>query len=367
MPQTSDLHVRSGVDFSVRELTGALGDSITVLPLIVALAIATDISLPHVLIAFGIFQIIWGIKYGLPLSVEPMKALVALVIVGSLTYADLVAAGLVLGLSLLALGYTGTLSKLSGWLGEPVIRGVQLGVALLLLETGISLAIAEPTLAGLGLAIALVFIVLGRGDLSTIVVLLVGCAIAVWVAGVPTPTLPGMPPTPDFGEFSLISTAEGTVAQLAMTIGNAAVATSLLLSDYFDRQISPDELSMTMGGMTLAALPIGGIPMCHGSGGLAGKYAFGARTGGANIILGVIYLGLAFVAVGAIIIAFPLAILGILLVLIALELGRAAIRTEGLLITGGMGVVAVVTNIGIAFIVGILAWWAFEAIRQRRY
>ncbi len=68
---------RSGSDleFSASELAGALGDSVTVLPLLVALGATTSVSLPHVLVGFGVFQIVWGVYYGLPLSVEPMKAL----------------------------------------------------------------------------------------------------------------------------------------------------------------------------------------------------------------------------------------------------------------------------------------------------
>lgn len=73
-------------------------------PLIVALGLLTGISLPHVLVAFGIFQIVWGVVYGLPISVKAMKALAALAIAGSLTYAELALAGLMLGVVLIGMG-----------------------------------------------------------------------------------------------------------------------------------------------------------------------------------------------------------------------------------------------------------------------
>ena len=101
---------RSRISLTRSEVTGAVGDSLTVLPIVVALALVTDISLAHVLIAFGIFQIVWGVVYGLPISVEPMKALAALAIAGAITYAELALAGIILGVVLLTIGLTDTLS-----------------------------------------------------------------------------------------------------------------------------------------------------------------------------------------------------------------------------------------------------------------
>lgn len=103
MENFGDQSTRSRLEFDRRELTGEIGDSVTVIPLIVALALLTEVSLPHVLVGFGVFQVLWGVAYGLPISVEPMKALAALAIAGALTYAELALAGLALAIVLLAI------------------------------------------------------------------------------------------------------------------------------------------------------------------------------------------------------------------------------------------------------------------------
>jgi MFS superfamily sulfate permease-like transporter len=139
-----------------------------------------------------------------------------------------------------------------------------------------------------------------------------------------------------------------------MTVGNAAVATSLLLSEYFDAEISADELATSMGVTNLFAIPLGGMPMCHGSGGVAGKYAFGARTAGANLILAAGYALAAVVAVD-LVAAFPLSVLGVLLVLVAVELGRSGLDTDSLPLTVAVGALGVLTNVGVAFVLGVLA------------
>ncbi len=359
-----DISESRRLEFSASEVTGAVGDSITVLPIVVALATLTEISLPHVLVAFGIFQIVWGGWYGLPVSVEPMKALAALAIAGALTYGELALAGLVLGIVLLGVGYTGALSAVERWIGEPVIRGIQLAVGLLLLETGLSLAAGSLELAAAGLAIALLVTALGYRNASALVVLGFGAAIAVSAAGLPSVQSPGVPSVPALGDALTRRTLDGIIAQFAMTIGNAALATSLLFSDLFDEEVPADDLATSMGVTNLLAVPLGGIPMCHGCDGVAGKYEFGARTGGANVILGVGYLALALVATAAVAAAFPLAVLGVLLAIVALSLGANVTESSNVPLSVGIGLLALVWNIGAAFLLGICVHLAVERVRR---
>jgi len=280
--------------FGPGAVTGAIGDSITVVPLVVALALLTDVSLPHALVAFGAFQLVWGIRYSLPVSVEPMKTLAAIAIAGALTYAELALAG--------------------------------------------------------------------HGKASALAVSLVGVATALVVAGVPTPRPPGAPPTPAFAEALMRATLEGVVAQLAMTIGNAALATSLLFADLLDAEVTPDELSTSMGVTNLIAVPLGGVPMCHGCDGVAGKYAFGARTGGANVVLGVGYLVAALFATPALIAAFPLSMLGALLAVVAVSLVRNVTDSGNRALSVGIGLLALATNLGVAFAAGIVVYLPWERI-----
>lgn len=348
----------------MNEVTGAVGDSITVLSIVVALGALTGISLAHVFLAFGVFQIVWGVYYGLPISVEPMKALAALAIAGTLSYAELALAGLVLGVVLLAVGASGALSVVERWIGEPVVRGVQFAVGLLLLETGFGLTTSDPALAAGGAAIALGAAALGYRRASTLAVLGVGAGIAVAGTGLPAVQLPGRPPVPTLSDALTRSALDGIVAQFAMTIGNAALATSLLVGDLFDRNVSADRLSTSMGVTNLLTVPLGGIPMCHGCDGVAGKYAFGARTGGANLVLGIGYLGLALIASGAFLAAFPLAVLGVLLAIVAVSLGKSVRESANFPISVGIGLVALVTNLGVAFLLGIVAHLLVEHRRS---
>jgi len=348
------------------ELTGAVGDSVTVLPIVVAVAALTELSLGAMLLWFGVFQVVWGLYYGVPLSVEPMKALAALLLAGTLTTGEFLVAGLLAGGVLLAAGATGTLGRVADHVGEPVVRGVQFAVALVLLETGAGLSLGNPPLAAGAAALALAVVVAGDRPVAALVVLFAGGVVAAVGAGVPAASLPAVDVSPQLSAAALTrGAAEASVAQLGMTVGNAAVATSLLVGELYDRELSPDELSASMGAMTLLSVPAGGLPMCHGSGGVAGKHAFGARTATANVVLGVGYVAAAVAGAG-LVMAFPMATLGVILALVAVELARAAFRTDRYAFVVGVGVLGILVGVGVAFLVGAGLSLALERRRDER-
>ncbi|WP_276260291.1 putative sulfate/molybdate transporter [Haloglomus litoreum] len=357
------------IRFDSGEVAGALGDSITVLPLVVALGALTDASLGLVLLGFAVFQAVWGLHYGLPMSVEPMKALAGLAIAGTLGYGELVAAGLLAGGVLLVAGTTGLVGRVAALVGRPVVRGVQFAVALLLLAAGVELAAGAPVVAAGGVVVAAGAALVDRRAPAP-AVLLAGTLAALYaVGGAPTVALPTFPgslaalPEPHLTPGALT----GLAGQLAMTVGNAAVATALLVDDLYARDVSPDGLARSMGVTNLVAVPLGGVPMCHGSGGLAGKHAFGARTAGANLVLAALYAGAALVA--GLWSGFPMAALGVLLVLVAVHLGRVALESvatpaEGAVVVG-TGVVALAANVGVAFLLAAVGHAGYERLRAR--
>ncbi len=349
-----------GVWFSRGELTGALGDSVTVLPVVVGVAALTELTLPAMLVAFAVFQIVWGLHYGLPISVEPMKALAALVIAGGLSADGLALAGVLAGGFLVLAGGTGLLAVVDRIVSRPVVRGVQLAVALLLLGTAVDLGTANVPVAVAAVAVAAVTAAVGVRRSVPLVVLGFGVVVSLATGGVPTPQVPQVRlMTPTTATFSP-TVLDATLAQLAMTVGNAAVATALLLGEYYDADVTPDELARSMGVMNLLAVPLGAIPMCHGSGGVAGKHAFGARTAGANVVLGVGYAAVAVLAAD-VVAAFPMATLGVLLAAVALELGRTSLDSETRWLTVAVGVLGAATNVGVAFLVGAVV----SAVHER--
>lgn len=353
---------KRGVDFrfTIEEFSGALGDSITVIPLLVGIALTTNATLSHLLLFFGMFQIVVGLYFRLPMPVEPMKALAALGIAGTLSYSEITTAGVVLGVLLLLSGFMGLMNKLDRLVPVSVVRGIQLGLALILLKSAIGYISNSIWLAAIVIAVVLFFLLLNMkknvSNISAFIVILIGIIYGIYVNGPPPISLID-PPGLSLPQISSLPKAItiGAFPQFMLSVGNAVLATSLLFRDLLNQRVSPDNISKSMGAMCLTSSLFGGFPMCHGSGGLAGQYRFGARTGGSNIILGSVYLGAAMIAGSASFLGFfPYSILGALLVFISLELGSAAKETDKWEITLITGIISLLTNIGIGFIAGLL-------------
>src|SRR5512145_455147 len=179
--------------FNLSELAGSLGDFGTIIPLVLAVALASDVNARYILLFFGIWFILTGLYYRLPIPLEPMKAVAVIVIAGSIGSSEIAAAGLILGVIFLALGYGRFFGIIDKWVPQSVVRGIQLGLALLLLRSSVDFVEKDLTFFVLGVAIIACFYLLARfrsiPDLSAIVVIGVGLVAGIALYGVPPVSL----------------------------------------------------------------------------------------------------------------------------------------------------------------------------------
>jgi MFS superfamily sulfate permease-like transporter len=346
--------------FNLQEIAGAVGDYGTLIPIVLGMALVSDIRLGPVLLCFAVWYIITGICYRMPVPVEPMKVVGAIVIAERLTHGTIVASAIVLGVAFLVVGCFGGMRLLQKHVPRSVVRGIQLGLAVILARTALGFIGADVGMAILCLVIILCFLVISRlsavPDISAIVVLLLGAVVGFAHTGIPKAALMALPRPiiPTAAEFLKGSWALA-LPQAPLTITNAILATALLMKDLVGRDVKPDSLSKSIGLMTLTSATVGGIPMCHGAGGLAAQYRFGARTGGSNVISGMILLPIGlFFAGPEFIAAIPVGVFGALLVFVALEIGRHSWKTDSPLVTAIVAILALVLNMTIGFAVGMV-------------
>lgn len=313
--------------FSLRELNGALGDLGTLLSLMLgAIAVAGLAPMP-VLAGFGLFYIVTAFHYRLPIPVQPMKAVVAVLLITEITPAELAASGFLIGLVLLVLGLSGWITWLARLVPQSVLAGLQLGLGLALARVSLDLMATAPIIAAatFGLLLALLFYVQLP---SALIALAVAVALA-QVIDAPGSELGNMsaavaiPPLASFAEVER-AVSVLVLPQLSLTFTNAVLLTALLAGDYFGERaahVTPARLSITSGLANLLLVPLGALPMCHGAGGLAAHHRFGARSGTAPLVLGLFLLTLALAPSGvAILAAIPAAGLGALLLVASGEL-----------------------------------------------
>lgn len=349
----------------IGDLTGAFGDLGTLLPLAAGLVLVAGVDPGGFFVAFGLATIVAGLAFRIPLPVQPQKAVAAAAIAEGWRAQWVYGAALGMGLVWLVLALTPLMDRARRLVPAFVARGVQLGLAftlgiqaLVLLGTSLPLA-----------AIALVLIALTLRQRPLGVALTVGVALALAPSQV-LRTAPSfaLPPVALFGPDAVLEgMLRGGLAQLPLTLANAIVATAALGARYFpDRPATERRLALSTGLMNLGGAAFSAGPFCHGAGGLAAQHLYGARTPWKNVIEGglALALGLFFApSLRPLLAAFPMALLGGMLLLVALELLSSAQGLYGWQgwIATGMALVAVWVNVGIAFVAGLVLAFAVRA------
>ena len=369
------------------ELSGAFGDLGTLLPIVVAMIFINKLSPSAVFLAFGLFYLVAGYYFRLPIPVQPLKAVGAIAIAypAVITESVISASGIIFGIVLLILSLSGTIDRIAKLFSPAVVRGIQLTLGLIFLKKGIELIVSRQLfLTGapgflpeyhLNLAIGiLVFLLVlllldNRRFPAALAALAVGIVAGLALGGFtgqklaigPTPIQLIGPSAADYWTAFIML----ILPQIPLTIGNACVGTADTCSSLFPNNPHPGKVkagkfAFSMGIINLPFGFLGAIPMCHGTGGLAAHYRFGARTGGAPIMIGIFFVFIALVLgqVGfALLAAIPQAVLGVLLVFAGLELCPLlrSLKTNeeyfvALLIAG---IALAVPNMGWAFAVGI--------------
>ena len=317
----------AGFRFDMREASGALGDLGTLLPLMLGAIVVAGLAPTPVLAGFGLAYCGTALAYRLPIPVQPMKAIAAVLLVAEVTPAALAASGVMIGAAVLALGATGWIDRLGRLVPQSVLAGLQLGLGLALALVAFGLMRDAAVLGVATTAMLAGLLVLSSLPAALIVValaLVLGSFLGAAPLAPPVaePFLAGVPSWPELKQ----AFAELAVPQLSLTLTNAVVLTSLVAGDLFGepaRRVTPRRLSVSTGVMNLALAPFGAMPMCHGAGGLAAHHRFGARTGGAPLMLGVGLLALALLPGGAelrLLGAIPQPVLGAMLLVAALQL-----------------------------------------------
>ena len=361
--------------FTRFEWAGAFGDLGTLIPFTVAYITLLEMDPFGILLAFGVMLIVCGLYYKTPFPVQPMKAIgtvaTAQAAQGVVITANAVySAGIITGIVWLLLGLTGTTRRVAGLLGRPVALGIILGLGFAFMLEGIKMLAAGWLLGAFALVGTLLLLV--NPLIPAMFVLLLFGAIA---AVIQDPSLidrlAAVHPDLRFPAFALGSVTWDefvvgglflALPQVPLTLGNAVVAVTEENNRLFpDRKVDEKGVSISTGLMNLFGPLVGGVPMCHGAGGMAGHVRFGARTGGAPIILGAILVLAALFFSGSIetiLRIFPEPVLGVILFLTGAQLALGPIAAfekgdrEGdrfvILTTAAFGV----WNIGVAFVFG---------------
>lgn len=381
--------------FTPMEFSGSLGDLGALLPIAIAMILISGLDPVGLFATIGLYFIFSGIYFGVTVPVQPMKVIGAYAIATAMEPSRILASCLLMAAFLFFIGVTGSIDYIQRYTPKAAIRGVQLSTGALLIAGGVKFimgtskfqelqGLAEPVLAvqnlgpvpvslvfGIASCILLLFFLNSKRFPAALIVVSLGFAggLLLGVEGHTEQisigfTLPELLPFPfpvapdyTFALFALV------LPQLPMTMGNAVLAYTDLSHKYFGKQasrISNKAVCISMALANAVSFCLGGMPLCHGAGGLAAHYRFGARTPGSNIIIGGIFLVCAVVFGRDVVHVFaliPLSVLGALLIFAGAQLTLTIMdltsRTEYFVATMILGI-TLASNLAVGFVVGLL-------------
>jgi hypothetical protein len=365
-----------GVRQVLGDASGAVADLGVLVPIATALIVKNGLDAGTVLVGAGALYIVAGLFFQVPVPVQPIKAAAAIAIARDLSPATIAAAGFLLGLILLAMSATHVARLLSRVFTKPVVRGLQLGVGLLLVKSALRLPTPPVSLetwmiaavAGALLVVAarkrrwpLALAIVGGGVLWSIAAesRAVTVQANLWHPSVMTEVFR---PSVLWSAFTLL-----VIPQVPLTFGNAVVALTDLEHRYFGaraRRVNPVTVTLSSGAANVVVGALGGMPLCHGSGGLTAHYRAGARSPSMNLLIGIplLILGLGFGATAFSLLALiPVAVLIGLLAFTGVmhSLLVSDLRGFELTVALAMGAIGVATsNLAIALGVGLVLVWS---------
>jgi MFS superfamily sulfate permease-like transporter len=363
-----------GIRFGLMEFAGAFGDVGTLVPFLVAYITLAHVDPYGMLLGFGCSMIAAGLYYRTPFSVQPMKAIGAVAATNAaqgvaLTTPGVVyAAGVVSGVIWLVLGLTGLASRVAGFMGRPVGQGIVLGLGFSFMLDGVEMVATGWMLGAAGVVVTLA-LARSRRVPAMLVLLALGIGVTLMqdaqvLARLSAVEVAFRAPSWALGHLTWNDLVVGTLflalPQVPLTLGNAVVATTTQNNWLFpERPVTERQVAISTGIMNLLAPAIGAVPMCHGAGGMAGQVRFGARTGGAPIILGVMLLLLALffsASIETLMTLFPQPILGVILFFAGSELAVGSLNfadeSRGDRFIFYTVAALTVWNVGVAFVFG---------------
>ena len=362
-------------EFSLRELAGSMGDFGTLFPFAIGYIVVCGLNPAGLLVMMGLANIVTGLVYRLPMPIEPMKVIAVVAIAQRWSPAMVYASGFAKGVIWLLFAGTGIMDRIAKETPNSVVRGIQISLGILLAYEALKMLSSQWVL-GIGSILIVLVLRRNRHAPAAIVLMALGVVIMLIKGQFQQMAPPGFF-LPTFTGFRLEEVWQTLIlagfAQIPLTATNAVISTSSLIKTYWPKNpVSERRLSANMGIMN-AILPFfGGMPLCHGAGGLAGQYFFGARTGGANIIEGFleIFMGL-FLAgsIAGLFVSFPTAIIGAMMFLVGIELTKFArdIRwSSDLIPMASTLIVSLAFNMAYGFLAGMLAHYLVRFFMRKK-
>lgn len=352
------------------DFTGAFADGAVLFPLMAALVLQTGMDGALLLAFAGAAYIAAGLVFRVPMAVQPLKSVVIAALAAGACAADIAWAGFAVGAICLILSFCNA-NRLAALVPRHIVHGLQMALGILLVTKGLEGGTGgAPPFALLFAAMTAAIVWMSfRTDRPVLGwVAAAGLVIGLFMAfqGSAAPAQAAGRGTADIGVIAAL-----VLPQLALTLANSVVGTHDVARRYFGdgaARVTPARLLRSIGIGNMIVAPLGGMPFCHGAGGVTAHVKGGAKTWRMNLVAGFTLLALAGVSLllaVPLLPAYPQALLSALLVATGwfhLQLAAPSWKEGGL--RAVLAVMALAALFGQGMLWVLFAGGAAEAVRR---
>jgi len=375
--------------FVISEWSGAIGDLGLMLPLAFAMVIYNGYPPQRLFFLWGITYFVTGWYFRVPVAVQPLKAMAVIAIASGYSIPQLASSAFFYGVLLILLVSSGVIRWLEKWFSAALVRGIQLGIGLILLQKAISLILNNPFYLGseiksfwfniIMMIVILAFLgVFQFWQKKPVAIIIISVSILISL-------FTGVESFQSMREGAVVQTALPDlgflapgflfliIPQLPLTLGNAVFAANETCSLFWkdrSQRVNPNRLALSMGISNILIGLFGGFPICHGAGGMAAHAKFGGKTGGTTMIIGAILILISLIKpLTEFLFLIPVPVFGAMLIITSWGLIILMKKLEckhEVIIAVLVGVISFATrNLFIALVAGFILEQVFISINKK--
>ncbi|NUM88606.1 MAG: hypothetical protein HUU37_05315, partial [Bdellovibrionales bacterium] len=306
----------------IRNILGSFADSAVLFPLLVLMADRGLFPPAMLLLTAGAAYIAAGAYFRIPMPVQPLKSIVITAVAIGASAVEIRVSAALLGLACLLV----VLFRADRWMElvpARLVHMVQVGLGVLLLVQGFRAAGG----AGWGLTAVLAAGILLLPEWRGIPWMGLFAAGGMILALMEGTSAGGAVPAAGFDAAVVASLL---LPQIALTFANSVLGTRAAARFYFPgsaERVTLRSLLCSIGVGNLLVAAVGGLPFCHGAGGLTAHVKGGARAWWANAVIGVFLILLGAFSAFRGITGVPLVFVATLLVVTGIQHFRLASET----------------------------------------
>lgn len=284
---------------------GAFSDTPILLPMIALLSVVPDFSVQKVCLVFGLVYLSASYFFRVPISVQPLKSVAISAVTLGASFNEIKICGLILGLVFFAGSFL-KLDKLAEKIPVSIIHSIQAGLGALLILQGFKsfefpfehYVFIQSILITVIVAATIYFPAFGKVSLLGVLATL-GVVMSLFAESTARSHVAQISQKLLQSQIRYDLVFSMLIPQMILTTANSVIGTCDVAKRYFKKdaaRVSIQNLMISIGlGNVLVAL-VGGLPFCHGSGGVTAHYRGGSRSWYSTAFMGVFLISFAVVS-----------------------------------------------------------------------